>query len=241
MALSSVVLSMFLPAGNLDCPGGSIDRGHHHRIVNGLLVTRLGILPIIVTLARPSRFEGWPSFWSRGALSSLSRTPRLRTFRQRPPRCRTFSNRPHGNRVPCRSRRPEAHRFWAARLGRRWQRGSGSPGRRLRRLGGRRSLCSFGLLRGSCRDRRDRAAVSNRRRPDRPRHRARRHCRDSHGRNALGEARAALGGTILGCFVLGVVTSSMNMHLVPYAWTMVLKAFIVLAAATSHGRRQRHP
>ena len=58
MALSSVVLSMFLPAGNLVALLGALTMGTTIGLVNGILVTRLGILPIIVTLATAISVRG---------------------------------------------------------------------------------------------------------------------------------------------------------------------------------------
>jgi ribose/xylose/arabinose/galactoside ABC-type transport system permease subunit len=50
--------------------------------------------------------------------------------------------------------------------------------------------------------------------------------------------QAKLGGTLLGALIMAVVTASMNMHLVPHAWTMVLTAVIVILAVALQRARE---
>jgi ribose/xylose/arabinose/galactoside ABC-type transport system permease subunit len=50
------------------------------------------------------------------------------------------------------------------------------------------------------------------------------------GGTALTGGRATIAGTVLGALVMQVIATSFNMLLVPYAWSLVLKAAIILIA-----------
>ena len=50
------------------------------------------------------------------------------------------------------------------------------------------------------------------------------------GGTALSGGRATVGGTVVGALILQVIATSFNMLLVPYAWSLVLKAVIILVA-----------
>jgi simple sugar transport system permease protein/ribose transport system permease protein len=50
------------------------------------------------------------------------------------------------------------------------------------------------------------------------------------GGTALSGGRATMGGTIVGALIMQVIATSFNMLLVPYAWSLALKAAIILLA-----------
>lgn len=50
------------------------------------------------------------------------------------------------------------------------------------------------------------------------------------GGTALSGGRATIGGTIVGALIMQVIATSFNMLLVPYAWSLALKAAIILLA-----------
>jgi ribose/xylose/arabinose/galactoside ABC-type transport system permease subunit len=50
------------------------------------------------------------------------------------------------------------------------------------------------------------------------------------GGTALTGGRATIVGTVVGALVMQVIATSFNMLLVPYAWSLVLKAAIILVA-----------
>jgi galactofuranose transport system permease protein len=50
------------------------------------------------------------------------------------------------------------------------------------------------------------------------------------GGTALTGGRATIVGTVLGALVMQVIATSFNMLLVPYAWSLVLKAAIIVVA-----------
>lgn len=50
------------------------------------------------------------------------------------------------------------------------------------------------------------------------------------GGTALSGGRAIIGGTVVGALIMQVIATSFNMLLVPYAWSLVLKAVIILVA-----------
>jgi ribose/xylose/arabinose/galactoside ABC-type transport system permease subunit len=50
------------------------------------------------------------------------------------------------------------------------------------------------------------------------------------GGTALAGGRATLGGTVVGALIMQVIATSFNMLLVPYAWSLALKAAIILIA-----------
>lgn len=50
------------------------------------------------------------------------------------------------------------------------------------------------------------------------------------GGTALFGGRATIGGTIVGALIMQVIATSFNMLLVPYSWSLVLKAAIILVA-----------
>ncbi len=50
------------------------------------------------------------------------------------------------------------------------------------------------------------------------------------GGTALAGGRATIGGTVVGALIMQVIATSFNMLLVPYAWSLALKAAIILVA-----------
>jgi simple sugar transport system permease protein/ribose transport system permease protein len=50
------------------------------------------------------------------------------------------------------------------------------------------------------------------------------------GGTALAGGRATIAGTVVGALIMQVIATSFNMLLIPYAWSLVLKAAIVLLA-----------
>ena len=50
------------------------------------------------------------------------------------------------------------------------------------------------------------------------------------GGTALSGGRATIGGTVVGALIMQVIATSFNMLLVPYAWSLALKAVIILVA-----------
>lgn len=50
------------------------------------------------------------------------------------------------------------------------------------------------------------------------------------GGTTLAGGRARVGGTVVGSLLMGVLTATFAMHLVPYAWGLVVKALIVIVA-----------
>jgi ribose/xylose/arabinose/galactoside ABC-type transport system permease subunit len=50
------------------------------------------------------------------------------------------------------------------------------------------------------------------------------------GGSTLAGGRASIGGTVVGSLLMGVLTASFAMHLVPYAWGLVVKALILVVA-----------
>ena len=50
------------------------------------------------------------------------------------------------------------------------------------------------------------------------------------GGTALSGGRATMGGTVVGALIMQVIATSFNMLLVPYAWSLALKAAIILLA-----------
>ena len=50
------------------------------------------------------------------------------------------------------------------------------------------------------------------------------------GGTALTGGRATIVGTVIGALVMQVIATSFNMLLVPYAWSLVLKAAIIVMA-----------
>ncbi|HEU4536589.1 MAG TPA: ABC transporter permease [Polyangiaceae bacterium] len=50
------------------------------------------------------------------------------------------------------------------------------------------------------------------------------------GGTPLTGGRAAVGGTVVGALIMQVITTSFNMRLVPFSWSLVLKAAIIVAA-----------
>jgi ribose/xylose/arabinose/galactoside ABC-type transport system permease subunit len=50
------------------------------------------------------------------------------------------------------------------------------------------------------------------------------------GGTALSGGRATIGGTVVGALIMQVIATSFNMLLVPYAWSLALKAAIILIA-----------
>jgi ribose/xylose/arabinose/galactoside ABC-type transport system permease subunit len=50
------------------------------------------------------------------------------------------------------------------------------------------------------------------------------------GGTALSGGRATIGGTLVGALMMQVIATSFNMLLVPYAWSLALKAAIILIA-----------
>jgi simple sugar transport system permease protein/ribose transport system permease protein len=50
------------------------------------------------------------------------------------------------------------------------------------------------------------------------------------GGTALTGGRASVAGTVVGALIMQVIATSFNMLLIPYAWSLVLKAAIILAA-----------
>ena len=50
------------------------------------------------------------------------------------------------------------------------------------------------------------------------------------GGTALAGGRATIGGTVVGALIMQVIATSFNMLLVPYAWSLALKAVIILVA-----------
>ena len=50
------------------------------------------------------------------------------------------------------------------------------------------------------------------------------------GGTPLTGGKASIGGTLIGALIMCVITVSFNMHLVPYAWSLMLKATIILIA-----------
>jgi ribose/xylose/arabinose/galactoside ABC-type transport system permease subunit len=50
------------------------------------------------------------------------------------------------------------------------------------------------------------------------------------GGTALAGGRATIGGTVVGALIMQVIATSFNMLLVPYAWSLALKAAIILIA-----------
>ena len=50
------------------------------------------------------------------------------------------------------------------------------------------------------------------------------------GGTALSGGRAVIGGTVVGALIMQVIATSFNMLLVPYAWSLALKAVIILIA-----------
>ena len=50
------------------------------------------------------------------------------------------------------------------------------------------------------------------------------------GGTALSGGRATIGGTVVGALIMQVIATSFNMLLVPYAWSLALKAAIILVA-----------
>jgi ribose/xylose/arabinose/galactoside ABC-type transport system permease subunit len=50
------------------------------------------------------------------------------------------------------------------------------------------------------------------------------------GGTPLTGGRAAVGGTVIGALIMQVITTSFNMRLVPFSWSLVLKAAIILVA-----------
>jgi ribose/xylose/arabinose/galactoside ABC-type transport system permease subunit len=240
MALSSVVLSMLLPAGILPALGGALAVGTMVGFVNGFLVTRLGILPIIVTLATAISLRGVAQILVEGSPIVAFENPTL-----------DFIGNGRLGVVPFQVGLT-ALAFLAARVG--LQRTV--FGRHVLAVGGNAEAAhlagvsvawvvgcvyaisgSLAAIAGIIETARLSATDAGRIGQDIELDAI---AATVIGGTPLGGGRAVLGGTILGCFVLGLVTSSMNMLLVPYAWTMVLKAFIVLAAASSQARRERH-
>jgi ribose/xylose/arabinose/galactoside ABC-type transport system permease subunit len=239
MALSSVVLSMLLPAGILAALGGALAVGTMVGFVNGFLVTRLGILPIIVTLATAISLRGVAQILVEGSPIVAFENPTL-----------DFIGNGRLGAVPFQVG-VTAIAFLAARVGLRRT----VFGRHVLAVGGNAEAArlagvsvawvvgcvyaisgSLAAIAGIIETARLSATDAGRIGQDIE--------LDAIAATVIGGTplrggRAVLGGTILGCFVLGLVTSSMNMLLVPYAWTMVLKALIVLAAASSQARRER--
>lgn len=50
------------------------------------------------------------------------------------------------------------------------------------------------------------------------------------GGTPLTGGRATVVGTVIGAFIMQVITTSFNMRLIPFSWSLVLKAAIILAA-----------
>jgi ribose/xylose/arabinose/galactoside ABC-type transport system permease subunit len=50
------------------------------------------------------------------------------------------------------------------------------------------------------------------------------------GGTALTGGRATIVGTVIGALIMQVIATSLNMLLVPYAWSLALKAAIILLA-----------
>lgn len=50
------------------------------------------------------------------------------------------------------------------------------------------------------------------------------------GGTALSGGRATIGGTVVGALIMQVIATSLNMLLVPYAWSLAIKAAIILFA-----------
>jgi ribose/xylose/arabinose/galactoside ABC-type transport system permease subunit len=50
------------------------------------------------------------------------------------------------------------------------------------------------------------------------------------GGTALTGGRASIGGTLIGALIMGVINTAFNMHLVPYAWSLMFSAAIILVA-----------
>jgi ribose/xylose/arabinose/galactoside ABC-type transport system permease subunit len=240
MALSSVVLSMLLPAGILAALGGALAVGTMVGFVNGFLVTRLGILPIIVTLATAISLRGVAQILVEGSPIVAFENSTL-----------DFIGNGRLGVVPFQVGLT-AIAFLAARVGLRRT----VFGRHVLAVGGNAEAArlagvsvawvvgcvyaisgSLAAIAGIIETARLSATDAGRIGQDIELDAI---AATVIGGTPLGGGRAVLGGTILGCFVLGLVTSGMNMLLVPYAWTMVLKALIVLAAASSQARRERH-
>jgi ribose/xylose/arabinose/galactoside ABC-type transport system permease subunit len=57
------------------------------------------------------------------------------------------------------------------------------------------------------------------------------------GGTALSGGRASIGGTVVGALLMGVLTTTLAMHFVPYAWGLVVKALILLVAVFVQRRR----
>jgi ribose/xylose/arabinose/galactoside ABC-type transport system permease subunit len=58
------------------------------------------------------------------------------------------------------------------------------------------------------------------------------------GGTALTGGRATILGTVLGALVMQVIATSFNMLLVPYAWSLVLKAAIIVVAVWAQRPRR---
>jgi simple sugar transport system permease protein/ribose transport system permease protein len=50
------------------------------------------------------------------------------------------------------------------------------------------------------------------------------------GGTPLTGGRATVGGTVIGALIMQVITTSFNMRLIPFSWSLVLKAAIILIA-----------
>jgi ribose/xylose/arabinose/galactoside ABC-type transport system permease subunit len=50
------------------------------------------------------------------------------------------------------------------------------------------------------------------------------------GGTPLTGGRATIWGTIIGALIMQVITTSFNMHSIPFSWSLVLKAAIILIA-----------
>ena len=50
------------------------------------------------------------------------------------------------------------------------------------------------------------------------------------GGTALNGGRATVAGTVVGALIMQVIATSFNMLLIPYSWSLVLKAAIILVA-----------
>lgn len=58
------------------------------------------------------------------------------------------------------------------------------------------------------------------------------------GGTALAGGRATIVGTLLGALILQIVTTTLNMHLVGYAWSLITRAAILVLALVVQGRRR---
>jgi galactofuranose transport system permease protein len=57
------------------------------------------------------------------------------------------------------------------------------------------------------------------------------------GGTLLTGGTATIIGTVLGALIIQVITTSLNMLLVPYAWSLVLKAAVILVVVYIQGLR----